>query len=78
MDADKNKNGKLKMEPIAIIGMSCRFPGADNPEAFWQLLRDGVDAITEIPSNRWDIRQFYDQDPDEFSLRWLFAAGRPV
>ncbi|MUH01818.1 hypothetical protein F7734_60035, partial [Scytonema sp. UIC 10036] len=52
------------MEPIAIIGISCRFPGADNPEAFWQLLRDGVDAITEIPSNRWDIRQFYDQDPE--------------
>ncbi len=39
-----------RREPIAIIGMGCRFPGgADNPEAFWRLLRDGVDAITEVP-----------------------------
>ncbi len=39
-------------EGIAIVGMSCRFPNADSPEAFWQLLRDGVDAITTFPSNR--------------------------
>ncbi|MFN6568073.1 type I polyketide synthase [Dendronalium sp. ChiSLP03b] len=54
-----------KKEPIAIIGMGCRFPGgADNPEAFWQLLRDGVDAITEVPPERWDIEKYYDPDPD--------------
>ncbi|MCY7285254.1 MAG: hypothetical protein LH679_17865, partial [Cyanobacteria bacterium CAN_BIN43] len=44
----------MKLEPIAIIGIGCRFPGANNPEAFWQLLRNGVDAITEVPSDRWD------------------------
>ena len=54
-----------KREPIAIIGMGCRFPGgADNPEAFWQLLRDGVDAITEVPSSRWDVEAYYDPDPN--------------
>lgn len=53
------------MEPIAIIGIGCRFPGAKNPEAFWQLLCDGVDAITEIPANRWDLRELYDPDPDK-------------
>lgn len=37
-------------EAIAIIGIGCRFPGANNPEAFWQLLRDGVDAISEVPT----------------------------
>jgi len=42
------------VEPIAIIGMACRFPGAENIEAFWQLLRDGVDAITEAPPGRWE------------------------
>ena len=36
-------------EAIAIIGIGCRFPGANDPEAFWQLLRDGVDAIREVP-----------------------------
>ena len=43
------------MEPIAIIGLGCRFPGADGPRAFWRLLRDGVDAIREVPHDRWDL-----------------------
>ncbi len=56
---------RAKTEPIAIIGIGCRFPGgADNPEAFWHLLRDGVNAITEVPSDRWDIDAYYDPDPD--------------
>ena len=51
------------MEPIAIIGMGLRFPGANNPESFWHLLREGVDAITEIPPERWNVDQFYDPKP---------------
>ena len=51
-------------EPIAIIGMGCRLPGgANNPEAFWQLLREGRDAITEVPADRWDIEAYYDSNP---------------
>nr|AQW44888.1 polyketide synthase [Corallococcus coralloides] len=42
------------VEPIAIVGLACRFPGgADSPEAYWQLLRDGVDAVREVPADRW-------------------------
>ncbi|MGV0838479.1 beta-ketoacyl synthase N-terminal-like domain-containing protein [Mycolicibacterium thermoresistibile] len=40
-------------EPIAIIGIGCRFPGADGPSAFWHLLTDGVDGVTETPPERW-------------------------
>jgi acyl transferase domain-containing protein/protein-L-isoaspartate O-methyltransferase/acyl carrier protein len=55
---------KEKREPIAIIGMGCRFPGgANSPEQFWQLLRDGVDAVSEVPPDRWDVNAFYDPDP---------------
>ena len=52
-------------EPIAVIGMGCRFPGgADSPEQFWQVLRDGVDAVTEVPPDRWDVDASYDPDTE--------------
>src|SRR5437588_5933711 len=45
-----DSDGEAPIEPIAIVGVGCRFPGAENPEAFWRLLRDGIDAITEVPA----------------------------
>ncbi|WP_341889823.1 type I polyketide synthase [Variovorax sp. YR752] len=55
-----------RREPIAIVGIGCRFPqGADTPEAFWELLRSGTDAVTEVPPERWDVDAFYDPDPDK-------------
>jgi acyl transferase domain-containing protein len=56
---------RARTEPIAVIGLGCRFPGgADDPQAFWRLLHDGVDAVREVPRDRWDIDAFYDPDPD--------------
>jgi 8-amino-7-oxononanoate synthase len=53
----------MQLEPIAVIGIGCRFPGAKNPQAFWELIRDGKDAISQVPKSRWDLDDFYDPDP---------------
>ncbi len=59
----KNTNLLEPTETIAIIGMACRFPnGANNPEAYWSLLRNGIDAISEIPKNRWDKTHYYEPE----------------
>jgi amino acid adenylation domain-containing protein len=53
-------------EPIAVIGIGCRLPGgANDPASFWQLLRDGVDAVGEIPRSRFDADAYYDPDPEK-------------
>lgn len=61
-------------EPVAIVGIGCRFPGgADTPERFWELVRDGVDAISEVPAQRWAIDDYYHPDPDapgKMNTRW--------
>ncbi|HVJ20927.1 MAG TPA: type I polyketide synthase, partial [Polyangiaceae bacterium] len=58
--ADHFNRGK---EPIAIIGIGCRFPGnCDTPKAYWKLLLGKTDAVTEIPRERWDVDAYYDPD----------------
>ncbi|HTC64496.1 MAG TPA: SDR family NAD(P)-dependent oxidoreductase [Candidatus Saccharimonadales bacterium] len=60
-------------EPIAMVGMGCKFPGATGLEEFWTLLRNGVDAISKIPSDRWDVDALYDPLPGttgKMSTRW--------
>ncbi len=52
------------MQPIAIIGASCRFPGANGLEEFWQLLREGRNAVTTVPKDRWDAEALVDQNPE--------------
>lgn len=60
-------------EPLALVGMACRFPGANTLEKFWQLLRNGVDAVSEVPSDRWNANRFYETDPNisgKTNSRW--------
>ncbi|MBL8197131.1 MAG: acyltransferase domain-containing protein [Blastocatellia bacterium] len=58
----ENLNDHFFLEPIAVIGISCRFPGSKNVDSFWQMLKDGVDAVTKIPSDRWNIEDYYSPD----------------
>ena len=64
-----------RREPLAIIGMACRFPRAPNPAAFWQLLRSGVDAITEVPAGRWDVDAYFDTEPAKPSKMYTRWGG---
>src|SRR4051794_30789171 len=62
-----------RSQPIAIVGLACRFPGARDKDAYWRLLIEGVDAISEVPRARWDVDAYYDPDPEtpgKMSTRW--------
>lgn len=59
--------------PVAIVGIGCRMPGANSPQAFWKLLSEGVDAITEVPAQRFKVDAYYDADPatpGKINTRW--------
>src|SRR5947209_8058934 len=65
---------RARTEPIAVVGIGCRFPGGvTDPDSFWQLLREGRDAVTEVPPSRWDVDEYYDPDPEtpgKMATRW--------
>src|SRR6478609_2403549 len=63
MQAKLDASERRQNEPIAVIGLSCRFPGAPDAESFWRLLAGGVDAIGEVPPDRFDVNDFYDPNP---------------
>jgi myxalamid-type polyketide synthase MxaC len=64
-----------RTEAIAIVGLSCRFPGSPDPEAFWRTLSEGIDAVTELPDDRWDKDAYYDRDPSVSSKIRALQGG---
>ena len=67
---------RAKSEPIAIVGMACRLPGGvSTPEEFWQLLKEGRDAVGEVPADRWDVNAFYDPDPSVGGKAYTKSGG---
>ena len=51
-------------EPIAVVGMACRFAGAENLQEYWDIVRNGKVMAAEVPPERWDVRGIYDPSPD--------------
>src|SRR5262249_44805840 len=59
----ESKFAIMAAEPLAIVGMGCRSPGAGNPAEFWSLLSEGREVNVEVPADRWNIDEFYDPNP---------------
>ncbi|MCW5211359.1 SDR family NAD(P)-dependent oxidoreductase [Desulfobulbus sp. TB] len=81
----KNLAGKkfnATSDPIAIVGMACRFPGgAHTPEQFWQLLQQGQEAVTDIPASRWSVDEYYDPEhgtPGKMYTRQAHFLQHPI
>jgi len=78
-DKQTSTTSTVNNDPIAIVGISGRYPESINIEEYWRNLRDGKDCIIEVPKERWDWREYYSEDrtkPDSHYSKWGgFIAG---
>lgn len=68
------------VDKVAIIGQSGRYPGAENLNDYWQNLKNGVDSVQEVPTQRWNVAEYYDPRPNQpgkVYCKWLGAINEP-
>src|SRR5262245_35712450 len=75
MRARLDEAERARREPIAVVGLSCRFPGAADASAFWHNLTSGVDSVGPIPDSRWNQERYYDPDPAAAGKMYARTAG---
>jgi acyl transferase domain-containing protein/surfactin synthase thioesterase subunit len=76
LEAEIDRLKTAPKESIAIVGLACRLPGGVNDgQSFWTLLREGREAISEVPADRWDIEAYYDADPEAPGKMYTRYAG---
>ena len=73
--SDRNENRAATQSPIAIVGIACVFPKASGLDDYWANVRDGVDAITEIPEAYWKTSEYYDADPKRPDMTYGRRGG---
>ena len=61
--------------PLALVGMGCLFPKADSLGAYWANIKNGIDAITEIPASHWGVADYYDADPKSPDMTYGKTGG---
>ncbi|KAA1242458.1 polyketide synthase, partial [Mycobacterium simiae] len=68
---------KRTSEPVAIVGMGCRFPGGvDSPRGLWEMVRSGADVVSQFPTDRgWDVEGLFDADPDAAGKTYTRSGG---
>ncbi len=75
MSKKENKNTKQQMSPIAIVGIGCLFPKADSPQEYWTNIREGVDAISDIPKTHWKPEDYFDADKTAPDMTYAKRGG---
>jgi acyl transferase domain-containing protein/acyl carrier protein len=76
LQARLDASERARHEPIAIVGMACRLPGgANDANAFWDLLAQGRDVVGEVPADRWNVDEYYDPDPNKLGKARTKAGG---
>lgn len=69
------KETKSKMQPLAIVGIGCLFPKANNQEEYWSNIREGVDAISDIPESHWNPADYFDEDKTSPDMTYAKRGG---